>query len=683
MAPLPQYCPTPRELDDLELLVSGALVPTVVFNEPGSAVTLELPDDVAQAAAAAGAVELVDPEGLPLAHVEVPGGTIDPLTHPQYGPFRSHYLTPAETRRRYAGRTFVPLVDALTQPQLTALAGVGPVVLLPLVGHGTPELSPVALIRATLAAAARLPEADVVAIPLASRGDADVDHDLGLQVAANYAGDDPLVAVTDDPTGDYPPEIAEIVAFDRPAPDKQGLVLFFTGLSGSGKSTLARALMDRLLEHGTRTITSLDGDVVRRNLSAGLTFSKEDRETNIRRIGWVAAEISRHGGVAVCSPIAPFDQTRQQVREMVQHAGGAFFLAHVATPLEECERRDRKGLYAKARRGEIPEFTGISSPYEEPQDADVRVDTTGRTIDDALHDVLVALRDAGYLDLTTSVEPVVEVQGAQATSVETTLPVDTPPAPVVEPVETPEPDAGPEPHDLTESPWGEPSETLVAKSPPDTPLVEPRAPATAVATNAPTATPVATDPTRRSSHREPALRVLYVCTANICRSPYMELRSRQLVGPDSHVTFASAGTHGFPSAEMYPEMSATLTSRGITGIGSFRSRAFKTEHLLHADLILTAETAHRQFILDDHPGAFRKVFTLGQFADAVTALDDGLSGRPLLAQVAQHRGPADHTNDIADPYQQGPEVAETCASAIDELLRVVLPALTGSRTISL
>ena len=399
LPPVPQHCPTPRELDDLELLVTGALVPTVVFNEPDSPVTLELPPSVAEQAAAAGAVELVDPEGLPLAQVEVPGGTIEPLTHTQYGPFRRFYLTPRETRERYAGRTFVPLVDALTHPQLTALASVGPLVLLPLVGHGTPDLSPVALLRATVAAASHLPDAEVVAIPLAAHGDADVDHDLGVQVVANYADDDPVVGVTDDPTGAFTPEIAAIVDFDRPAPDRQGLVLFFTGLSGSGKSTLARALMDRLLEHGVRTLTSLDGDVVRRNLSAGLTFSKEDRETNIRRIGWVAAEISRHGGVAVCSPIAPFDSTRQQVRSMVEDAGGAFFLVHVATPLEECERRDRKGLYAKARRGEIPEFTGISSPYEEPEDAAVRVDTTGRTIEDALDDVLVGLRDAGYLNL--------------------------------------------------------------------------------------------------------------------------------------------------------------------------------------------------------------------------------------------------------------------------------------------
>ncbi len=205
-----------------------------------------------------------------------------------------------------------------------------------------------------------------------------------------------------------------IVAQDRPAPADQGLVLFFTGLSGSGKSTLARALMDRVLEQGGRTLTSLDGDVVRRNLSAGLTFSKEDRETNIRRIGWVAAEIARHGGVAVCSPIAPFDETRQQVRAMVEEAGGAFFLVHVATPLEECERRDRKGLYAKARRGEIPEFTGISSPYDEPTDADVRVDTTGRTIDDALDDVTTALSAAGYLDLHQTELPALTGQGTIA-----------------------------------------------------------------------------------------------------------------------------------------------------------------------------------------------------------------------------------------------------------------------------
>ena len=191
----------------------------------------------------------------------------------------------------------------------------------------------------------------MVAAPLASHGDPDTDHVLGQQVVAAYAPGD-VLAVTGE--GDLPDPVEDVVAADQPGPDEQGLVVFFTGLSGSGKSTLARALHDLLLEDGTRTVTSLDGDVVRRNLSAGLTFSKADRETNIRRIGWVAAEVARHRGVAICSPIAPFDETRQQVRRYVDDAGGAFFLVHVATPLEECERRDKKGLYARARRRRDP-----------------------------------------------------------------------------------------------------------------------------------------------------------------------------------------------------------------------------------------------------------------------------------------------------------------------------------------
>lgn len=397
--PVPQHCPTPVELDDLELILSGAVPGTDGFNQPGSPLTLTLPEPVGASANAAGAVELVDPEGLPLARVDWPGGTVTPLSHAEYGPFRRLHLTPEAYRAAHAGRTVVPVVDAITDSQLAELGGQGRVTLLALTGHGTADLTPVGLVRASLAAAALLPDAVVVTVPLASHGDPAADHVLGSQVAATYAGPDPVHALTDDPDGTYPETVDEIVEFDQPAPIEQGLVLFFTGLSGSGKSTLARALLDKILEQGTRTATSLDGDVVRRHLSAGLTFSKADRETNIRRIGWVAAEISRHGGVAVVSPIAPFDETRQQVRAMVDEAGGAFFLVHVATPLEECERRDRKGLYAKARAGEIPEFTGISSPYEEPQDADVRVDTTGRTIEDALGDVLDALRAEGYLDL--------------------------------------------------------------------------------------------------------------------------------------------------------------------------------------------------------------------------------------------------------------------------------------------
>jgi sulfate adenylyltransferase len=285
-----------------------------------------------------------------------------------------------------------PLTEADLQAIEEARAG-RPVVLLALVGTGTPQgVSGVGLVRATRAAAALLGDAHVVAVPLPSHGDATADHELGERVLDNYAPTGDVYAVAgprQDGAEEFPDEIAELV--DQDQPEERGVVVLFTGLSGSGKSTLAQALADLVLEDGRRTVTSLDGDVVRRNLSKGLTFSKEDRETNIRRIGWVAAEISRHHGIAICSPIAPFDATRQQVRQMVEDAGGEFVLVHVATPLEECERRDRKGLYAKARAGEIPEFTGISSPYEEPADAAVRVDTTGRSIEDALADVLAVL----------------------------------------------------------------------------------------------------------------------------------------------------------------------------------------------------------------------------------------------------------------------------------------------------
>jgi sulfate adenylyltransferase len=392
-APLPQHHPSPRELDDLELLLTGALAPTRAFNEPGSSVTLELPEEFERQAREAGGFEIVDPEGLPLARVgfdSAAGWPVTSLTHAQYGPFRRLYRAPLATGEE---RVIVPVTGPVTEAQLAAVRTHGPVVFLAFVGHGTPELSPVGLIRATLAVAGDQDE--VVAVPLPTHGDADLDHELGVRVAGNYAGEHGrVVGLIDDPEGELPDEVAAIVDFDRPPPQRQGLVLFFTGLSGSGKSTVAQAVMDALLEQGQRTVTSLDGDVVRRNLSAGLTFSKADRETNIRRIGWVAAEIARHGGLAVCSPIAPFDATRKHVRGLVQEAGGAFVLVHIATPLEECERRDRKGLYAKARRGEIPEFTGISSPYEEPADAALRIDTTGRSIEECRDQVLHHLAES-------------------------------------------------------------------------------------------------------------------------------------------------------------------------------------------------------------------------------------------------------------------------------------------------
>jgi sulfate adenylyltransferase len=185
----------------------------------------------------------------------------------------------------------------------------------------------------------------------------------------------------------------ELDAVDTVAqPVGVGRTVFFTGLSGSGKSTVARAVVERLA--GTRSITLLDGDVVRTHLSKGLGFSAEDRDINIRRIGWVAAEVTKHGGLAVCAPIAPYDATRKWVRGTVEAAGGpgAFLLVWISTPIEVCEQRDVKGLYAKARRGEIKGFTGIDDPYEAPQDADLTIDTSQVSLDDAVEQVLRLVR---------------------------------------------------------------------------------------------------------------------------------------------------------------------------------------------------------------------------------------------------------------------------------------------------
>ncbi len=172
--------------------------------------------------------------------------------------------------------------------------------------------------------------------------------------------------------------------------------MFFTGLSGSGKSTIANALMVKLLELGGRPVTLLDGDIVRKNLSKGLGFSKEDRDTNILRIGYVASEITKAGGIAVCAPIAPYAATRAENRRVISAVGG-YALVHVATPLEVCEERDRKGLYAKARAGIIKEFTGISDPYEEPTDAEIVIQTTEMGPEEAADTIVDYLVEQGYL----------------------------------------------------------------------------------------------------------------------------------------------------------------------------------------------------------------------------------------------------------------------------------------------
>ena len=215
----------------------------------------------------------------------------------------------------------------------------------------------------------------------------------------NISGTELRARLTDD--RDIPewftfPEVVKELRRSHPPRAQQGFTVFFTGLSGSGKSTVANVLQEKLLELGGRSVTILDGDLVRKNLSSELGFSEEHRNLNIRRIGFVAAEITKAGGIAICAPIAPYDQVRKENRALIS-SGGGYQLVHINTPIEVCERRDRKGLYAKARAGIIKEFTGVSDPYESPDDADVVIDTTDITPEEAAQQILLHLQSEGYV----------------------------------------------------------------------------------------------------------------------------------------------------------------------------------------------------------------------------------------------------------------------------------------------
>ena len=341
-------------------------------------------------------------------------GVLTPLRPAAYGPCRSLQRSPVEVRAELADRTALAVVCdrpllAADLDRIRAATG-GPVLLIArTAGRQSGGMPPESLVRAVLAAGRALGGATVVTAPL-RRLDRGRDAQAAAELARAYGAGE-VLRLDDAPWADAlvrldaeqplpedvaPAEVRAELRRWRPPKSRRGLVVFFTGLSGSGKSTLARALIDALLEDGRRTLTVLDGDVVRRELSRGLGFSQADRDLNVRRIGWVAAEIARHGGLAVCAPIAPYAATRAAVRAEAE-AVGDFFLVHVATPLAVCEQRDRKGLYAKARAGLIPHFTGISDPYEEPDDANFVVDTSVEPLDAALDRLLTALRAGGWL----------------------------------------------------------------------------------------------------------------------------------------------------------------------------------------------------------------------------------------------------------------------------------------------
>ncbi|WP_207908857.1 adenylyl-sulfate kinase [Pseudonocardia endophytica] len=471
------WIPSPVELDDLDLLLHGAYRPLTGFLDADAAaavvesgtlpdgtpwpvpITLTVPDATADEAVRAGTLTLSDEQRTPVAELAVERA--DPAGDGRStlaGPVRG--LHPRERADGVRlpdplgdGPVFgVPMTTPPHAPDVAAIAAAAEatdarVVLLPLVGDGSPDgLDGAGLVRAATGAAAEI-GASVVALPLARHDAADGrDNALAGRVAAalgvthlpdgwgaGAAGTKsvalPEMALDratkvwtptarvpaerrDEPAAaDVPALVADLIARDEPvprlltplaterelrgraaatAPVRAGVTVLFTGLSGSGKSTIANAVHAALTERTPRSVTLLDGDVVRTMLSSELGFSREHRELNVRRIGFVAAEVTRHGGVALCAPIAPYASVRAEVRAMVE-AHGRFVLVHVSTPLEVCEARDRKGLYAKARRGEIAEFTGISDPYETPTDAELTIDASRVDVAEAVERVLAAL----------------------------------------------------------------------------------------------------------------------------------------------------------------------------------------------------------------------------------------------------------------------------------------------------
>jgi sulfate adenylyltransferase len=501
LAAWPTWAPDEEQLGELELITSGAYAPLkgylgtadlAAVAERGELadgtpwpvpVTLTVP--VAAVPEGASRLVLQDPEGSPLAFIEITeqvptadrsalrlAGPVTALRPPEHGPFRALRQAPVDVRTSLGPGSVLALATRrpLGQRQIGQLRHYADqlrarILLLPLVaGPADLVTRPDSLVRAVLAAARQLPASTaVVPVSLPPRSDLTEELLAGAVVAAAYGAThllvdaggvgrdsrtrsdesdfdlskfgieilaegewayDPAAEVwrplgliesglergelSDGELGELldaggavpawlmPAAVTEELRRARPPRVRRGVVVFFTGLSGSGKSTLAKDLRDALLERGDRTVSLLDGDLVRRLLSAGLTFSREDRDLNIARIGYVATEVARHGGIAICAPIAPYAAARAGVRRMVSEVGN-FVLVHVSTPLEVCEARDRKGLYAQARAGIIGSFTGISDPYEEPDDADLVIDTSVVSRHDAVAAVLTHLTRGGWL----------------------------------------------------------------------------------------------------------------------------------------------------------------------------------------------------------------------------------------------------------------------------------------------
>ena len=503
---MPSWSLRPRQLADLELLLSGAFSPLKGFMVRSdydgvcgdlkladgtfwpTPVTLDVTAEVGEAVAPGGALALRDVEGTLLAVLKVEevwtpdkkgeaqsgptcvGGKVEGVEVPHHYDFVERRATPAELRGRFAKwgwrriaafHTTAALHRAEQDMTFAAVRDLEAALLVQLGVARTDyyDVSHYSRIRCVEAVMKTYPRhtAHLNLLSLAPREAGARDVLLNALVAQNYGCSHYLVRSTT-PGGEEavrkgaaleielaptpervylpdgggfvaedavpkgaqvktltPAELAERLAFGREIPEwfsfpevvrelrraspprsRQGFTVFFSGLPSSGKSTLANVLLVKLLERGGRPVTVLDGDIVRKNLSSELGFSREHRNLNIARIGFVASEITKNGGIAICAPIAPFDPVRKDVRAMIE-PGGGFLLVHVSTPVEVCEKRDRKGLYAKARAGIIKEFTGISDPYDVPEDAGMTIDTTERNPEECVQAILLHLEKEGYI----------------------------------------------------------------------------------------------------------------------------------------------------------------------------------------------------------------------------------------------------------------------------------------------
>ncbi len=465
----PSWDLTPRQLLELELLLTGAYSPLRGFMGRGEServtvsgtladgtpwpapVLLEVSEMVAGRLGPGGTLALRDPEGTMLAtlHVEeadgarrLVSGRIEGLRCPARLDFPELRRTPPALRREFArlGWTRVMAFDPGTwmhaghlEQALRGARSVAAGLLIDL-ADGAADREHYGRVRAARALLASAPAgaALLTLVPPASspllravvRRNCGCTHVMSRAEATSglqSVGSEPLVWLEKGlqfvtagqvPPGDraipipddlseapewlLPPGAAEEFRRSRPSRRRQGFAVFFTGLSGAGKSTIARLVQARLLERGDRPVRLLDGDIVRKHLSAELGFSREHRDLNVRRIGFVASEIVRSGGIVLCAPIAPYDAARREVRAMIASHGG-FLLVHVSTSIEVCERRDPKGLYAKARAGLVPSFTGVSDPYEAPHDAEIVLDASGTDPGASAAEILNTLTAKGYL----------------------------------------------------------------------------------------------------------------------------------------------------------------------------------------------------------------------------------------------------------------------------------------------